>query len=468
MPTLLSRPGRCLARITRPCPAARTELAARMNLAVRGLALPAIVLLLTAAAPPPAHPRGQAVPTAPGQSTHIVAVVNGDVISNDDVNNRARLFAVSTGLSPSPDVLARLKPQILRQLIDEKLRLQEILRNKIVVHDAEIADAIKQIAGRNGMTADALRAKLSADGISLTTLIDQIRTQIGWNDLLRLKLGDNLHVTPAEIAEQQRLMQAQTGKPEFRVGEIFIPVENPANAADAQRFAQTVITELRGGAPFPVVAAEFSQDQSALSGGDRGWVTLNQLDPDVAKVVQEMPAGAVSNPIDVPGGIAIVTLGGKRIVGQDVGTVVSLREAFLPFATKLNPAAPTEAQRQTLDKARQISASVHSCDQMTQLAQTLHSPHPADPGPVRLDSIQPPAFRDLIGKIPYNQATQPLVSNDGIAVVIVCSRQQENLAQLSPKEIANTIVDQRVELLSRQLLRALHRHASIQMFPGAA
>ena len=52
-----------------------------------------------------------------------------------------------------------------------------------------------------------------------------------------------------------------------------------ANAADAQRFAETVITELRKGAPFPVVAAQFSQTQTALQGGDLGWVQPNQLDP---------------------------------------------------------------------------------------------------------------------------------------------------------------------------------------------
>ena len=50
--------------------------------------------------------------------------------------------------------------------------------------------------------------------------------------------------------------------------------------ADAQRFADTVITQLRSGAPFPVVAAQFSQSQTALQGGDLGWVRANQLDPE--------------------------------------------------------------------------------------------------------------------------------------------------------------------------------------------
>ena len=74
----------------------------------------------------------------------IVAVVNGDVISNADVDNRARLFALSTGLPMTPDVLDRLRQQITRQLIDEKLRMQEVQRRTIVIPDKAIADAIQR------------------------------------------------------------------------------------------------------------------------------------------------------------------------------------------------------------------------------------------------------------------------------------------------------------------------------------
>ncbi len=90
----------------------------------------------------------------PGRSAgrpRIVAVVNGDVISNADVDNRARLFAMSTGLPLTQDVLDRLKPQITRQLIDERLRMQEAQRRKIVIPDKAIADAIHDIEARNSL-----------------------------------------------------------------------------------------------------------------------------------------------------------------------------------------------------------------------------------------------------------------------------------------------------------------------------
>jgi peptidyl-prolyl cis-trans isomerase SurA len=398
---------------------------------------------------------------------HLVAVVNGSPITNIDVDNRARLFALSAGLPPNPSLLDRLKPQIVRQLIDERLRLQAVEKAHIVVPDKAIADAIGEIEKRNGMPPGALRQRLESSGVSFTTLVDQIRTQLGWTQLLRQTLGARATVSPAEVAARQRLMAQQTGQPEYHVAEIFIPIESAAGRADAQSFANTVISDLRAGAPFPVAAAQFSQSQTALAGGDLGWVQANQLDPAVAKIVTEMPPGAISNPIPVPGGLDIVTLEGKRTVGQDVHTVLSARQVFLPFTAPLNPTAPTPQQLQTLQQARQISATVKTCPQMEQVAVRDHSPRPADLGQIDLDHVQPPSFRAMLAGLQPGQTTKPVVAPDGIAVLIVCSKERKNLAQLTPAEIRTEILSQRVDLLSRQLQQDLRSQAQIERFGTA-
>jgi peptidyl-prolyl cis-trans isomerase SurA len=428
----------------------------------------ALCLALPVAAAQVAHAAKPTPPPQATQATRIVAVVNGDVISNADVDNRARLFALSTGLPITQDVLDRLRQQITRQLIDEKLHMQEVQRRKIVIQDKSIADAIRDIETRNGLPPGALRQRLAADGVGQRTLIDQIRTQLGWTQVLREQLGEKVTITDAEIADAQRLLAQQVGKPEYRVGEIFIPVDDPANAADAQRFAETVITELRAGAPFPVVAAQFSQNQTALQGGELGWVQPNQLDPEVARLVTQMPVGAISNPVKVPGGFSIVTLQGKREIGREVGTVISLRQVLLPFTSALNPQAPTEQQRQALDKARGISGSVRSCEQMEQVAKTNNSPRPADPGEVRLESVNPPQFRQVLASLPFDRASQPLVTNEGITVLIVCSREQKNLAEANRQQVQVQLLNERVELLSRQLLANLRRQATIDLRSGGA
>jgi peptidyl-prolyl cis-trans isomerase SurA len=421
------------------------------------------------AASPAAKPAKPAAPPLIGGS-RIAAVVNGDVISEADIANRARLFAVSAGMPMSQDVVTRLRPQILRQLIDERLRVQEAQKRKIVVPDDQIAAAIKDIEARNGMPAGALRAKLSADGVSAVTLIDQIRAQLAWTQVLRQAAADQVHVSDAEIKEQQRLETQMTGQPEYRIGEIFIPIDNPKNAADAEGFANTVIKELRAGAPFPIVAAQFSQTQSALSGGEVGWVQPNQMDPGVAQIIPQMPVGAISNPIPVPGGLSIVTLQAKREVGRDMATIASIRQAFFPFTVPLtDPTNPTDQQKAALAKAHAAIASVKSCDQMDAYAKANNPPnHPADPGPIQVENVNPPAFRQLISTIPLGKPTEPLVSRDGIGVITVCSREQKNVGALSDKDIEARLINEKLQMISENLLRELHHKASIEMRQGGA
>lgn len=421
---------------------------------------------LFAAGPVAAQPRRPAMPSAQAvasPSERIVAVVNGDAITTGDLNARGRLFALTTGLPVTQDVIDRLRPQILKQLIDERLRLQEVQRRKIVVGDNDIAEAIGEIEQRNGMPKGALGAALQGRGVALRTLIDQVRVQLGWTKVLREELGNKADVSDADIGEQQRLFKAQSGQPEYHVGEIFIPIDDPTKAADAQKFAETVIGELRRGASFPVVAAQFSQSQTALQGGDLGWVRANQLDPEVVAVVREMPPGAISNPIRVPGGISIVTLAAKRVIGQDQSTVVNIRQAFIPFTSAVNPAAPTPQQRAAVEQAAAISKSVKSCAELEAANEKVGKTRPSDPGEIRLEGVGSPPLRQLIGSLPIGQASRPLVATEGVAVVMVCARELKTASEPSKQEITSHILNDRVELTSRQLLRNLRRRAVMDM-----
>ena len=410
-----------------------------------------------------AQPRRPAPAPPAAAAERIVAVVNGDAITTGDVSARGRLFALSTGLPVTQEVLERLRPQVLKQLVDERLRLQEVQRRRIVIGDREIAEAIGEIEQRNGMGKGALGSALQGRGVALRTLIDQVRVQLGWTKVLREELGNKADVTDAEIADQIRLFKEQTGKPEFRVAEIFIPIDEPGKAGDAQRFAETVIGELRRGAPFPVVAAQFSQSQTALQGGDLGWVRANQLDPSLAQVVNEMPPGAVSNPVRVPGGISIVSLAGKRVMGQDQSTVLNIRQVFIPFSTPLNPAAPTDQQRRTVEQAAAISKSAKSCADMEAANERAGKTRPADPGEVRLEGVGAPALRQLLASLPIGQTSKALIASEGVAVVMVCSREAKTQSAPSKQEITSRLLSERIELTARQLQRELRRRAVMDM-----
>lgn len=398
---------------------------------------------------------------APADTT-ISAVVNSQVITNQDVDARARLFALSAGLPPDGAIIDRLKPQITTQLIDQTLQLQAIEKQKIVVPEEQIAKALDNINRSNSMAAGGLQAKLAALGIPYSTLVNQIRIEIGWTEVLKKTLGPDLRPTQADIKAEQRAMTREIGKTQYHLAEIFIPIDQPSDAANAQRFASTVITQLRNGAPFAVVAAQFSQSQSALSGGDRGWIDPDLLDPAVQAIAARMPAGAISDPVRVPGGYSIVELLGKRQFGEEPETLLSIAQVYLPFATNFTGGQPSAQQLAVLAHANQLRHTLHSCEQVTAANQAAGNIRPANPGPVNLATVQPPQFQALLAKLPIGVASEPLVSRSGVAVVMVCSRNTQKMSLPSVPEIANLLVQRRVALESQQLMDQLRREAIIQ------
>jgi len=397
---------------------------------------------------------------APQDADAIAAVVNGDVITRADVENQARLFALSTGLPVTADLLNRLRPQITRKMIDDRLREQEIQHRKIVVPDADVAEAVASAEKRNNLPPGGLKAKLATQDVPFSVLINEMRTSIGWNRVLRQELAERGYVTDQEITEEEKKFKAQEGQPQYRVGEIFIAAEDPGRVADARRFADLVIQQLRAGAPFGIVAAEFSQSETALKGGELGWVRPDQLNPVIAKLVTEMPKGAVSNPVPVPGGFDVITLMDQRKVGYDLATVVSIRQAFFPFSSPLDPANPTEQQRHALATAEEVTKTATACPAMEAANKAQGGKRPSDPGELRLDHMNP-QMQSLLNSLKIGQPSKALVTPEGVMVLMVCSRVEKNLAAMTREDMADQLVGERVELASRQLQQDLKRRALI-------
>ncbi len=446
-----------------------------------------LAILAVLAAPAMAQPRAPAPATtadAPGgPRNRIVTVVNGDVVTTLEVRSRARLFALNAGFAASQEQLDRLAPQITRLLVDEKLRLQEVQRRQILVTDDDVVNTLADIERRNNLPRGALLQQLRSLGIQPRTMIDQVRAQIGWGRLLRQQLGPNAEPSEADVAAFTASLLARTRGPEFLVGEIFIPVDDPATEADVRRFVEDVTGQLRRGLPFAVAATQFSQSQTALQGGDLGWQPENRLDPQVAALVTRMPQGAISNPLRVPGGFQIITLRGRRDGGvvatpaaagpQGGVTVLSLRQMFIPFPGRLDPQNPTEAQRAVVERASRIATTARGCEAFEQAARGVTaSNRPLNPGEVVLEAMNPPQLRNLLARQPLGQASQPLIAPDGVAVIMVCARERRTpnaapspeaaAANVPAAQAREAILRDRVEVISRQLQRELRRRAIIE------
>src|SRR5208283_1991166 len=152
--------------------------------------------------------------TAP-QSASIAAVVNGQVITSQDVYAKARLLAISTGMNPTPDVISRLSPQVTKQLIDEALQQQEIAKRNVIVTDDDVAGAIGHIEQGNNMPVGGLRQRLEAEGVPFGTLLAQIRTQLGWQQVLHQVLGPGLQPTPGDMNAEKTALKTALGSTQY-------------------------------------------------------------------------------------------------------------------------------------------------------------------------------------------------------------------------------------------------------------
>lgn len=399
--------------------------------------------------------------TSSDDENKIIAIINGQLLTQRDIANREKLFELTAGIHLSPEVMQHMRPQLIKQMITERLHIQEMLRRSVNISPEQIAKAISGIEKQNNMPEHALRDKLAEDGVSLATLIDQIRLQIGWGKVVQQELGTQSRITAKEVEQREKALKQEVGQPEYLINEIFVPVENARHPEQELQFTETIIQQLRNGAAFPIVAAQFSQSQSALQGGALGWVQEDNLDPEVVAIARKMPIGAISNPIKVAGGYIIAMLSGRRTIGNEMGTLMKIRQVFLPFSSKLNPQQPTPQQVATLNQTTKYKNTLHSCQQMEDANKKAGKIRPSDPGELQLERLNP-EMANILKDLQPGQISKPLVSLDGISLLMVCSKERKNLSDISASEIANQLLNQRVEQASQQLDRDLHRQAIIE------
>lgn len=256
-------------------------------------------------------------PAFAGQES-IVAVVNQSAITASDLDARLKLIATSTGLPPSPELDAKLRPQVLDMLVDEQIRMQEAKRLGVEVSDKEIDGGFEMIAKQNNIPAETFKKALTQRGISMSTMRRQIEAQVAWGKVVQKRVRPRIEVSDADIDSDLAEMQANIGKDQYRLAEIFLPVDEGASEADVKSLAQKLSDQLsKTPDAFPKVARQFSQSAGAEQGGMIGWVFGGQLSEEVETVLPTLAVGKVSSPVHTPSGYYILLVADKRKIAAE-------------------------------------------------------------------------------------------------------------------------------------------------------
>lgn len=257
-------------------------------------------------------------PALAQDALRIAAIVNDEVISVHDLAMRVALLLATTGQEPTPEAQQRAAPHVLRALIDEKLKMQEAKRLNVQVTREEINRALTQIAGQIGVSPDDLPRLLAARGVAISALMDQIEAEIAWVKAVTQSARAQREISDEEVDARIKRINEAAGRPEYRIAEIFLPVDDPENEGEIEALGRRIMTQLRQGISFPALARNYSEGASAATGGDLGWVRPEQLAPEIQAAVQELNPGEVLGPIRSLTGYHIVLLIDKRTT-QPIG-----------------------------------------------------------------------------------------------------------------------------------------------------
>jgi peptidyl-prolyl cis-trans isomerase SurA len=393
-------------------------------------------------------------------SLRIAAVVNEDIITELDVYMRLRMALLSAKLQDNDETRRRLLPQVLRNLIDDRLKLQEAKRQGIKVNPADVEKRINALAERNNMTREELESFLKGNGILVDAIADQVTADLSWARLVQRTLRPRIVITDQEINDEVARMKATQGQTEYKMYQIFLAVDAPDQESGVRDSAERLMEQLRAGADFESLAQEFSQDEGALKGGNWGWQRLDQMDPAVAKEIQLTPAGELVGPIRGTGGYYIAFAKETRIAGaSDTGSgSVTVKQILWSLPSN---AAENEVNRAT-SQAKTIAGKIENCGQMPQVAQE------ATPGVYReLGSVPvadlPQQVQSVAINQPIDMPSGPIRTSQGIGLYLICSRQAGDNDSQARTAIGDRLGRQRLETMARGYLSDLRRAAVIDI-----
>jgi peptidyl-prolyl cis-trans isomerase SurA len=352
------------------------------------------------------------------------AIVNGDIITGTDVNQRLALILAANGGKVAPEEVERLRAQVLRNLIDETLQIQEAKNADIKIDEGEVEGTYARVAQENfKQEPAALDAYLARIGSSPNSLKRQIRGEMAWNRVLRRNVQPFVNVSQQEVKELLERMKASKGTEEYRLGEIYLSATPDSRSIVAEN-AQRIMTQLKEGGSFAAYARQYSEASTKAVGGDLGWIRLAQLPTELAASAREMQTGQLVGPIEMRGGFSILYLIDKRQV-----LTADPRDAVLALK-QITLTCPPASRKPTRTKDRRILTAIKAskgCGGVDAVAGKLGAQVVAN-DQIRARDLPAPLQQSLLA-LSLGETTPPFGSvQEGIRMLMLCGRDDPKAA----------------------------------------
>ena len=258
----------------------------------------------------------------------VVAVVNNDVITLYELNNRMKEM---TGVPPEELMLKSeamyrdARQKILELLIDEKIAQAKIKELRIQVSDKQVDSYVEKLKRDNQLTQEDLVAGLEKEGLSYEKYRERIKRDIERAQLIEYEVRSKIIIREETIQKYYEEQKGTFGVAEkVQLAGIFLMRKNLKSEEEMRELyskAQEIAAKLKAGADFSQMAGTYSDGPGAKQGGDLGQFTVDHLEPGLKSVVEALPEGGISDPLVRPNGIQII-----KVVKKQTGKIRSLEE----------------------------------------------------------------------------------------------------------------------------------------------
>ncbi len=379
----------------------------------------------------------------------IAAIVNNDIITTYDLEQRVLYLLATTNAPRDEESLARLQRQAMNNLVNERLQVQELSKYDSTVSDNEVNRRVAQLLTQRGVDPQEMAGKLQSVGISMETLREQVRSEIAWQRIINNVYGSRIRITDSQIEEMMDRMTANADKPKYRVSEIFIEATPEINGmTGALEGANAMITQLKDGAPFQLLARSFSSATSAANGGDIGYIQEGELRPELDAIIRQMEPGTVSTPIEVPGGYYVIGLIDKKT--SETETLYNLRQVTVT----------SEDKELAMSQLKDLKGKLTSCDTVIDDVDTMEDVSTELMGELKASDLSD-AIITKIENTEIGGLSDPFERPNGATSIMVCDKELTGTGIPTRQQIEDGLTDEQLAQASKRLLRDIRRKATL-------
>lgn len=381
---------------------------------------------------------------AQGQLTPVITV-NDRVITQYELTQRTRLL----DLFGTP---GDLNEAARNALIEDRLKRQEMDRFGLSASEEALQQELEAFAARADMNLAQFTQLLAQNNIDISTLRDFVEIGVLWRDFIRGRFGRQINVTDADIERAIAQRGAAPTQLEILLSEIIIAA--PPDRAERARTAADQIAQMRSFAEFEAAARQVSALPSREDGGRLDWLPLENYPPQLRALILDLDPGEVTDPIEIPNGIALFQMRGRREAARATQAPLSIE-----YAAYYIPGGRTEAGLRT---AVQVRDQVDTCDDLYGVARN-------QPAEVldRLTEAPAAISRDVAlelarldpGEVSYNLTRD---QGDTLVFLMLCARNDAGDDSLDPAVLRNQIRSQRLAAFADALLEDLRAAAIVR------